>query len=90
MCVCVCECDEPIIHVPIQRIRTSCIQQQAIGASRAVILLHVCAPPVLEDGFIVDRFRQCGTGVAVSKGPSNLFIIQFSVQSLCILGGEIS
>ena len=66
------DCNKPFIFIPIQRIRTSCIQHEAIGASRTIVLLHVCAPPVLKDCLVRNRLRQCGIRVAVSECPSDL------------------
>ena len=69
-----CVCDEPIILIPIQRIHTGSIQQQAIRACGAIVPLNICAPPVLENGLVRNRFRQCGIRVAVSERPANLSI----------------
>lgn len=67
-----CGCNEPVILIPVQRIRAGGIQQQAIRASGAIVLLDITAPPVLENGLVHNRFRQCRIGVAVSERPANL------------------
>lgn len=62
----------PVIFIPVNRFRTSGVQQQTIRAGDAVVLLDLRAPPVLEYGFVGYGICEGGVGIGIAESPANL------------------